>query len=147
MKSKDVNFRPDVIIYATGYKQDFSWLKSCGIDVEKEGGLDGYCNVRGVCRRGKEKEMAWIGFLRPGVGGLSFSDRDHQIERDNMILVAIPPMAEQQAMFWTLLLQDRIPVPTGEGNYHLLTSKKARIQCACFFLDRVSKRGDKTSSM
>lgn len=41
---------------------------------------------------------------------------------------AIPPIAEQQAMLWALLLLDKVPIPTSEPHYRLLASKTARIQ-------------------
>ena len=53
--------RPDLVVLCTGYRQDWSWLG------------DGYprgpdeCDVRGVCSS-KDPSIAFIGFLRPGVG-------------------------------------------------------------------------------
>jgi len=100
---KDRVVVPEVVIFATGYTQDFSWLDSGG----------GYPNpadadIRGVCRSGDES-VAFVGFQRPGIG-------------------AIPPIAELQAMLWTLLLLGRINAPTDPPHYRLLQSPKARIQ-------------------
>lgn len=53
--------KPDLVVLCTGYRQDFSWLG------------EGYprgpdeCDVRGVCSS-KDPSVAFIGFLRPGVG-------------------------------------------------------------------------------
>jgi dimethylaniline monooxygenase (N-oxide forming) len=53
--------RPDLVVLCTGYRQEFGWLG------------EGYprgpdeCNVRGVCSD-KDLSVAFIGFLRPGVG-------------------------------------------------------------------------------
>lgn len=41
---------------------------------------------------------------------------------------AIPPIAEQQAMLWALLLLERVPIPTSKPHYKLLASSSARIQ-------------------
>lgn len=55
--------RPDLVVLCTGYRQDFSWLG------------EGYprgpdeCDIRGVCSS-TDKSIAFIGFLRPGVGAL-----------------------------------------------------------------------------
>ena len=69
---KDKVVRPSLIIYATGYRQDFSWLGS-GIPVANE------ANVRNIIKAGRP-DVGFIGFVRPGVG-------------------AIPPIAEQQALW------------------------------------------------
>jgi dimethylaniline monooxygenase (N-oxide forming) len=54
-------------------------------------------------------DVAFIGFVRPGVG-------------------AIPPIAEQQAMWWTALILGRMQIPTDPPHYHLLARKNSRIQ-------------------
>jgi dimethylaniline monooxygenase (N-oxide forming) len=68
---KDKVVRPSLIIYATGYRQDFSWLGP-GVPRADE------ANVRNIIKAG-HPDVGFIGFVRPGVG-------------------AIPPIAEQQAM-------------------------------------------------
>lgn len=53
--------KPDLVVLCTGYRQDWGWLG------------DGYpkgpdeCDIRGVCSS-KDPSIAFIGFLRPGVG-------------------------------------------------------------------------------
>ena len=55
--------------------------------------------------RSDHPDVAFIGFVRPGVG-------------------AIPPIAEQQAMWWTALILDKMSIPTKPGHYKLLTPQK-----------------------
>jgi len=100
MKNKVV--KPDLLIYATGYRQEFDWLgEGYPRGPEKVDTLE--------MLDSSDPSMAWIGHVRPGVG-------------------AIPPIAEEQAMLWALLLQKRAPIPKDPGYYRLLASKKARIQ-------------------
>jgi dimethylaniline monooxygenase (N-oxide forming) len=64
-RSKEVGWkeevRPDLVVLCTGYRQDWSWLG------------EGYprgpdeCDIRGVSSS-TDKSIAFIGFLRPGVG-------------------------------------------------------------------------------
>lgn len=54
-------------------------------------------------------DIAFIGFVRPGVG-------------------AIPPIAEQQSMWWTSLITGQMSIPTDPPHYHLLAAKGSRIQ-------------------
>ncbi|KAK4058226.1 hypothetical protein OIO90_000965 [Microbotryomycetes sp. JL221] len=100
MRNKVV--KPDLVVYATGYRQDWSWLGQ-GYD---KGPLN--VDVRGITSS-KDVTIGYIGFVRPGVG-------------------AIPPIVEIQAMLWSLLLTNRVPIPSEEGNYHLLAPTTARIQ-------------------
>lgn len=60
MASRDV--KPDTVIYATGYTQDFSFF-------DKEGGYKspGEADIRNVAASGDES-VGFIGFVRPGVG-------------------------------------------------------------------------------
>lgn len=69
---KDKVVRPSLIVYATGYRQDFSWLGP-GIPGADE------ASVRNIIKAGRP-DVGFVGFVRPGVG-------------------AIPPIAEQQAMW------------------------------------------------
>ncbi|KAK4054707.1 hypothetical protein OIV83_000631 [Microbotryomycetes sp. JL201] len=94
--------RPDLVVFATGYRQDWTWLG--------EGYAKGphSVDVREMTSS-KDVTIGYIGFVRPGVG-------------------AIPPIAEQQAMLWSLMLAGKVSLPTDEGHYHLLAAKTARIQ-------------------
>ena len=98
---KDKVIRPSLIIYATGYKQDFSWL---GPSIP---GAD-EANVRNIIKSSRS-DVGFIGFVRPGVG-------------------AIPPIAEQQAMWWTALILGKMEEPRHAGHYKLLTKNNARIE-------------------
>ncbi|KAJ6488542.1 hypothetical protein C8R47DRAFT_1274772 [Mycena vitilis] len=101
MQNRDV--RPDLVIYATGYRQDFSFLdKTAGY------GTPGEADVRNVVKSGDET-VAFIGFLRPGVG-------------------AIPPIAEMQSFFWISLLKGQVKMPLSPPHYHLLVKDTARIK-------------------
>ncbi|KAH7153417.1 hypothetical protein EDB81DRAFT_687617 [Dactylonectria macrodidyma] len=80
--------KPDVIVFATGYKRAFPFLDIDYPEVAQ-------ANVRGVYKEG-DVSLGFIGFVRPAIG-------------------AIPPLAELQAQFWVLrFLQDQFPneVPT-----------------------------------
>ncbi|KAL1413337.1 hypothetical protein Q8F55_001096 [Vanrija albida] len=92
---------PDLVVLATGYRQDFDWIGEGYPRPEK-------ANLRGVCDT-SDLSVAFLGFLRPGVG-------------------AIPPMAEMQAQFFFLVTQGKIAPPTSPENYHLLHSEQSRIQ-------------------
>ncbi|KAI0078958.1 FAD/NAD(P)-binding domain-containing protein [Panus rudis PR-1116 ss-1] len=101
MAAKD--FRPDTVIFATGYKQDFSFLDSKGGYATPE-----EADIRNITRTGDES-VAFIGFVRPGVG-------------------AIPPIAEMQAFFWISLLKGQVKTPLPPPHYHLLVKDTARIK-------------------
>lgn len=100
MKKRTV--KPDILLYATGYTQKFEWL-----DDGYPRGPDQVDTLEMV--DSSDMTLSWIGHVRPGVG-------------------AIPPIAEEQAMLWALLLQKRVPLPKDEGHYRLLARKTARIQ-------------------
>lgn len=92
---------PSLIVYATGYKQDFEWLHNSYPRA-------GQANVRNIVKSDRP-DIAFIGFVRPGVG-------------------AIPPIAEQQAMWWVALITNQMAMPTTAGHYRLLTKNNARIE-------------------
>ncbi|KAF2434419.1 dimethylaniline monooxygenase [Tothia fuscella] len=95
--------RPHVLIFATGYAQEFSFLDST-YPIPKD------ANMRGIWKDGDET-VGFIGFIRPSFG-------------------AIPPLAELQAQLWILNLLGRLPAPLKPENHyclhHVLSS---RIQC------------------
>ncbi|PVH80713.1 FAD/NAD(P)-binding domain-containing protein [Cadophora sp. DSE1049] len=79
---RDVTCKPDIVIYATGYSQRFSFLDSSyGTPLEAD--------RRGVWKTGDES-VGFIGFVRPAIG-------------------AIPPLAELQAQLWVLSLLTLLP--------------------------------------
>ncbi|KAF2841817.1 dimethylaniline monooxygenase [Patellaria atrata CBS 101060] len=99
MKNKVV--KPTTVIYCTGYKQDFDWLHPSYPNA-------GQASVRNIVNA-SHPDIAFIGFVRPGVG-------------------AIPPITEQQAMWWTALILGRMAIPRDPPHYHLLSAKESRIQ-------------------
>jgi dimethylaniline monooxygenase (N-oxide forming) len=100
-RMKDAEVRPTCVVYCTGYKQSFSYL-----DPSYKTASD--ATVRNIVAP-EEPSVAFIGFVRPGVG-------------------AIPPIAEQQAMWWTALITGRMSAPTDPPHYHLLAPSTARIR-------------------
>ncbi|KAI0094077.1 FAD/NAD(P)-binding domain-containing protein [Irpex rosettiformis] len=101
MKNRD--FKPDTVIFATGYTQDFSLF-----DPEGKYPTAGEADIRNVLKSGDET-VAFIGFVRPGVG-------------------AIPPIAEMQSFFWVSFLKGHIKRPLSLPHYHLLMKENARIK-------------------
>ncbi|CAG2005520.1 unnamed protein product [Fusarium graminearum] len=75
--------KPDVVVFATGYTREFSFLNEEYPNVAQT-------NARGIYKEG-DVTIGYIGFVRPAIG-------------------AIPPLAELQAQLWVYrLLQDRYP--------------------------------------
>jgi dimethylaniline monooxygenase (N-oxide forming) len=100
-RMKNIEVRPDTIVYCTGYKQDFKWL-----DDSYPRASD--AKIRNIVSP-DDISVSFIGFVRPGVG-------------------AIPPIAEQQAMWWTALITGRMSIPTDPPHYHLLSKDTSRIK-------------------
>ncbi|KEY69728.1 hypothetical protein S7711_03210 [Stachybotrys chartarum IBT 7711] len=81
--------KPDVVVYATGYSSEFSFLSA---DYPKLA----HANIRGIYKD-KDTSIGYIGFVRPSIG-------------------AIPPLAELQAQLWILrLLQHECPAQMPHG--------------------------------
>ncbi|GAA6004683.1 hypothetical protein JCM10207_000980 [Rhodosporidiobolus poonsookiae] len=100
MRSRRVE--PDLVIFASGYKQEFSsWL---GPEYPRPWDAD----VRDIVSSASP-DVAFLGFVRPGVG-------------------AIPPIAEQQSMWWVAYLRGLMQLPTDEPHYYLLAKPEARIK-------------------
>ncbi|KAF2654931.1 FAD/NAD(P)-binding domain-containing protein [Lophiostoma macrostomum CBS 122681] len=100
-RMKNIEVRPDCVVYCTGYKQVFSWLDSSYPTASD-------ATIRNIVSP-SQPDIAFIGFVRPGVG-------------------AIPPIAEQQAMWWTALITGKMAMPTEPPHYHLLARQSSRIQ-------------------
>lgn len=77
-----ITCKPDIVIYATGYSQEFTFL---GPNYGTPLGAD----RRGIWKTGDES-VGFIGFVRPAIG-------------------AIPPLAELQAQLWVLSLLKILP--------------------------------------
>ncbi|KAJ5905160.1 Monooxygenase [Penicillium subrubescens] len=91
---------PDCVVYCSGYKQTFPYLDSTYPTASD-------AQIRNIIHP-SHHDIAFIGFVRPGVG-------------------AIPPIAEQQAMWWTALITGKMAMPTDPPHYHLLAAKTSRI--------------------
>ena len=105
-RMKDEQVKPDIVIFCTGYRQEFAFLGK-GYPTAEE------ADVRDVWKR-DDPSIGFIGFVRPSLG-------------------AIPPPSEMQAQLWILRIAapSRIAGPllsTEEQHYRLLRSKDARIQ-------------------
>ncbi|KAI0703545.1 FAD/NAD(P)-binding domain-containing protein [Cytidiella melzeri] len=103
VKMKDRVVKPDTVIFATGYTQNFSLF-----DPEGRYPSAGEADIRNIVKSGDET-VAFIGFVRPGVG-------------------AIPPIAEMQTFFWVSLLKGEMKLPLSPPHYHLLVKETARIK-------------------
>ncbi|KAF8163187.1 FAD/NAD(P)-binding domain-containing protein [Crassisporium funariophilum] len=103
LKMSGMDIRPDTVIYATGYTQQFDFL-----DKESGYSTPGNADLRSIAKSGDES-LAFIGYVRPGVG-------------------AIPPIAEMQAFFWISLIKGQVVQPLSPPHYHLLAKDDARIK-------------------
>jgi dimethylaniline monooxygenase (N-oxide forming) len=106
MTQKAQEFKPDIAVLCTGYKQEFPFL-----GPEYPTAFE--ANVRNIWHR-DDPTVGFIGFIRPALG-------------------AIPPLSEMQAQLWvlSLLSPERLThalVPNDEGHYRLLADKGARVQ-------------------
>lgn len=118
--------KPDLVVLCTGYRQDWSWLG----EGYPRGPED--CEIRGITSA-KDPSVAFIGFVRPGVGkSQPFLLRNVTKRSQRFIRCddagAIPPIAEMQAQLFLLLAEKRIPIPVSPETYHLLHSPTSRIQ-------------------
>ncbi|KAI1654984.1 FAD/NAD(P)-binding domain-containing protein [Daldinia decipiens] len=75
--------KPDVLVFATGYRQEFPFFQNQGRESYP---VPGSADVRSIWSR-SDPSVGFIGFVRPGYG-------------------AIPPLAELQAQLWLLNLME-----------------------------------------
>jgi dimethylaniline monooxygenase (N-oxide forming) len=104
---KDEDIRADMVVFCTGYQQEFPFLDSASSYPTAAD-----ADVRGVWFS-SDPSVDFVGFMRPSFG-------------------AIPPLAELQAQLWVLQLvaPRRIPrplLPPDEHHYRLLHPKGSRI--------------------
>jgi len=117
-----MEIRPNTIIYATGYTQEFPYFdQKSGYPIPKD------ADLRNVAKTGDES-IAFIGYVRPGVGKLFMAPSLRMFQINFPMLGAIPPLAEMQAFFWISLLKKQVKLPLSPPHYHLLTPENARIQ-------------------
>ncbi|KAI1497625.1 hypothetical protein F5X99DRAFT_432873 [Biscogniauxia marginata] len=119
--------RPDMVIFCTGYKQDFDFVKSSSSASSSSSGSgsgldnnhyhyyhDHRSRVRDIWPR-DDPTLGYIGFVRPNLG-------------------AIPPLAEMQAQLWVLQLLAPGRVrggalrPADEPHYRLVVRAGARVR-------------------
>jgi len=107
---QEIEVKPDVAIFATGYVPSFPFLHT-----EKNEGRRPYpnsweCDVRQIWKS-DDPTVGFIGFIRPGFG-------------------AIPPLAELQSMLFTQNLLGNVPTrldPDDEWHYRIIHPPSSRI--------------------
>lgn len=102
--------KPDVVIFATGYLPAFPYLNTPENDGRKPYPVAFDADVRQIWNS-DDPTIGFIGFVRPGFG-------------------AIPPLAEMQAMLFTMNLINRIPRPLDpkdEWHYRIIHAPDARV--------------------
>lgn len=100
--NQEKGIRPDVVIFATGYKRSFPFLPQ---DDECYPSLEA-CTTRGIYRN-IDDGVAYIGFVRPSFGRLQIRlpplpqrITSHKRALTHIKTGAIPPLAELQAQRW-----------------------------------------------
>lgn len=109
------HFKPDVIVFATGYTQEFPFLDDSNGAYPVP--ADAHC--RDVFAY-DDPSVSFIGFTRPGVG-------------------AIPPQAEMCAQLWSLVIAGKLEAPKDVGHYYLLARPQARIKYGVDYSSYVSQ--------
>jgi dimethylaniline monooxygenase (N-oxide forming) len=93
LRMRDRVFKPDVVVYATGYKHSFPFLQD-----DYPSAADATC--RDIFHP-SDPTVAFIGFVRPGVG-------------------AIPPISELQSQLWNMVIRGALQPPSGPVHYNLI---------------------------
>ena len=113
---KHVACKPDIVVYATGYTQVFSFLDESYPTI-----FD--ADIRRVWKANAE-DVGFIGFVRPSFGmpALHLMTIRYSVEAANLTshLGAIPPLAELQAQLWVTNLFNRLPRPIQINENYLL---------------------------
>lgn len=103
--------KPDVIVFATGYVPTFPFFNTSHNAGRRAYPQSHDANVRNIWHT-NDPTIGFIGFIRPGFG-------------------AIPPLAELQAMLFTMNLVGRVPAPLDpedEWHYRIIQPPSARLQ-------------------
>jgi dimethylaniline monooxygenase (N-oxide forming) len=114
-RMKDEKIKPDIVVFCTGYRQEFPFFNQVNFDEPESSRpylTASDADVRNIWASG-DPTVGFIGFVRPSLG-------------------AIPPLAEFQAQLWILKLvaPERIPrplLPRDEPHYRLHHPKGSRI--------------------
>ncbi|KAF3064254.1 Dimethylaniline monooxygenase [N-oxide-forming] 4 [Daldinia childiae] len=100
--------KPDVLVFATGYRQEFPFFQNQGRDSYP---VPSSADVRSIWSRA-DPSVGFIGFVRPGYG-------------------AIPPLAELQAQLWllNLMIPERTANLRDDDDHHfrLRSNQNSRI--------------------
>lgn len=108
-------FSPDVVVFATGYKQAFPFVDNSNGSYPNPSDAD----CRDIFAL-DDPTVSFIGFTRPGVG-------------------AIPPQAELSAQLWALVIAGKLAPPQDQGHYYLLARPEARIRYGVDYSSYVSQ--------
>ncbi|KAK4454502.1 hypothetical protein QBC34DRAFT_375012 [Podospora aff. communis PSN243] len=81
---KNEVIKPDVVVFCTGYRQEFPFFAKQNSPAGKPYALANEADVRGIWHH-DDPTIGFIGYLRPNLG-------------------AIPPLAEAQAQLWVVHL-------------------------------------------
>ena len=113
---KHVACKPDIVVYATGYTQVFSFFDESYPTI-----FD--ADIRRIWKASVE-DVGFIGFVRPSFGMLTLHLMTfrNNITAANLTsrLGAIPPLAELQAQLWITNLLNRLPRPIQVNENYLL---------------------------
>ena len=106
-----MTIKPDVLIFATGYLPSFPFLNNTANAGKRPYPTNFDANVRQIWSA-QDPTIGFIGFIRPGFG-------------------AIPPLAELQAMLFSMNLLNRVPLNSlsqdDEWHYRLIHAPDARV--------------------
>ncbi|KAK3313365.1 hypothetical protein B0H66DRAFT_350202 [Apodospora peruviana] len=121
---KDESITPDIVVYCTGYRQEFAFFEVHNkVNADKEGRrrypVAAEADVRDIWKH-DDHTVGFIGFLRPSLG-------------------AIPPLSEMQAQLWIMNLAapDYLPAALkpvamawrdDESHYRLVQPPGSRIR-------------------
>lgn len=114
-RMKDRKVFPEVVVFATGYRQEFPFIDESKGDYPVP--LEADC--RDIFAK-RDPTVSFIGFTRPGVG-------------------AIPPQAEMSAQLWALVIAGKVQAPQDKGHYYLLAKPDARIRYGVDYSTYVSQ--------
>lgn len=114
-RMKDKQIYPEVVVYCTGYKQEFPFID----DSKGEYPVPLQADCRDIFAK-SDPTVSFIGFTRPGVG-------------------AIPPQAEMSAQLWGLVITGKVEAPRDAGHYYLLAKENDRIRYGVDYSSYVSQ--------
>lgn len=114
-RMKDRKVFPEVVVFCTGYRQEFPFID----ESKGEYPVPSQADCRDIFAK-EDPTVSFIGFTRPGVG-------------------AIPPQAEMSAQLWGLIIAGKVAIPQDIGHYYLLAKENARIRYGVDYSSYVSQ--------